>query len=321
MSTLVRRLDAWLFPPAPPERLAVLRLLVGTFATLYLAIRHQAFLSLADARAGRFQPVGILSPLHGPWPDAPLVALVLGAVVLGCAYTAGAWFRVTGPVFAVALLLLTTYRSSWGQILWIEDLMVIDVLVVGLARSADACSVDSRRRPPPTPASRADNVAYGWPVRLAALVTVASYLLAAVAKLRVGGLEWMIGDSLRNHVAYSNVRLDLFSGASSPIGRWLVAYGWVFPPFAVATVILELAAPLALIGGWVRTVWVIAMWLVHVGIAALMYVVFPFPLFLVAFAPFYRLEELPRRLMLRRRAPPRRLPGRRAAPGDLRAPG
>jgi hypothetical protein len=308
----LRSADRWLFPVAPPERLAVLRILVGTFATLYLAIRHRAFLSLADALPSRFEPLGVLSPLRGPWPRPVLWLFVAGAIVLGLAFTLGAAFRVSGPGFAIVLLLLTTYRSSWGQVLWIEDLMVVDVLIVGFARSADACSLDARRHARSTaadPTPTEPGVAYGWPVRLAALVTVTSYLLAAVAKLRIGGLDWMFGDSLRNHVAYSNVRLDLFAGASSPIGRWLVAYGWVFPPIAVATVVLELGAPLALVGGRVRDVWVVAMWLVHAGIAILMFVVFPFPLFLVAFAPFYRLEELPRRLALMRgRRPPRPAP-------------
>jgi hypothetical protein len=303
---VIGRVDGWLLEPAPAERLAVLRVLVGLFATLYLAIRQRAFLSLAAAPAGRFEPVGVLVPLDGPWPDVALAALFLAAVVLGVAFTVGAWFRVSGPAFAVLLLLLTTYRSSWGQLLWIEDLLVVDVLVVGLSRSADALSLDARRRSrrghDPRPG---DDPAYGWPVRLAALVTVVSYLLAAVAKLRTSGLDWMFSDSLRNHVAYSNVRLDLFSGASSPVGRWLVAFGWLFPPLAVATVVLELAAPVALVGGRWRDVWVVAMWLVHVGVAALMFVVFPFPLFLVAFAPFYRLEAIPVRLQgIRPRRPP-----------------
>jgi hypothetical protein len=32
--------------------------------------------------------------------------------------------------------------------------------------------------------------------------------------------------------------------------------------------------------------------LLHLGIAATMLIVFPYPLFLVAFAPFYRVERL-----------------------------
>ena len=36
----------------------------------------------------------------------------------------------------------------------------------------------------------------------------------------------------------------------------------------------------------------IAAWLMHVGIFAFMLIGFPFPLFLVAFAPLYRIERL-----------------------------
>ena len=42
-----------------------------------------------------------------------------------------------------------------------------------------------------------------WPVRVAAVVTVLTYVLAGIAKLRIGGVAWMTGDTLRNHVAFS----------------------------------------------------------------------------------------------------------------------
>ena len=285
--TGVERADRWLFARAPAERLAVLRMLVGAFAVSYLAVRLPVFLSLADASPGRFRPVGLLSLFSSPLPEPLLVTLVLGAMVLGLAFTAGVSFPVTGPAFALTLLVLCTYRSSWGQLLHFENLMVLDVLIVGFARSADACTVGRRPR-----RARVDDSAFGWPVRLAALVTVVTYVLAGLAKLRLGGLSWMVGDTLRNHVAYSAARLDLLGGTPSPVGRYLVRHASVFPPLATATVIVELAAPIALIGGRWRTTWVVSAWLLHAGVAALMFVVFPYPLFLVAFAPFFRLERL-----------------------------
>ena len=61
---------------------------------------------------------------------------------------------------------------------------------------------------------------------------------------------------------------------------------------AAASVAIELAAPLALLGGRWRNGWVVAAWMMHVGIAALMLVVFPYPLFVVAFLPFFELERV-----------------------------
>ena len=284
---MVARAEVWLFPPAPPERLATLRILTGLFAVTYLAVRFRAFVVLADAQPSRFVPVGVLSFLDRPFAGPVVIGSVFAALGLGVAYTVGAWFRLSGPAFALVLLVLSTYRSSWGQVLWIENLMVLHVLIVGFTHSADTFALTGRR----SLVSAAD-ARYGSPVRLAALVTVATYVLASVAKFRLSGSEWMFGDNLRNHVAYSAVRVDLLGGPASPIGRWLVAFDWLFPPMAVGAVMLELAAPLALFGGRVRTAWVASAWLMHVAIAALMYVTFPYPLFLVAFAPLYRLERL-----------------------------
>jgi hypothetical protein len=192
----------------------------------------------------------------------------------------------------VLLLLVVTYRSSWGQLLWFEALFVLHVLVVGVARGADSLSVDARRRQAPTPP---DAIAYGFPVRLAAVLTVVTYVLAGVAKLRLGGLDWLAGDTLRNHVAYTAARLDVLGATASPLVQPVMRVPWTFAPFAAATVAIELAAPVALLGGRIRTAWVLLAWTMHAAIAGLMFVVFPYPLLLAAFAPLYPLERLLRR--------------------------
>jgi hypothetical protein len=283
-----------LFPAAPPERLAVLRILVGVFAVAYLLINGPGFLSLADADPRRFEPVGVLTIATHPPPDFIVLGAFAVAVVSGIGFVAGLWFRVIGPLFALLLLALCTYRSSWGQMLWLENLMVLHVAIVGCSRSADARRWSLRRDGSTAGRTSATSVseAYGVPVRLAALVTVATYVLAAVAKFRIGGLAWATSDSLRNHVAATAVRAELLDAASSPIGRWLVQYGWPFPVMAAASVLLELASPIALVGGRLRDAWVVLTWMMHVSIAALMFVVFPYPLWVVAFAPFYDLEHL-----------------------------
>ncbi len=66
----------------------------------------------------------------------------------------------------------------------------------------------------------------------------------------------------------------------------------MWPFAAAATIVIELAAPVALLGGRIRTAWVLSAWLMHLGILAFMLIGFPFPLFLVAFAPLYRIERL-----------------------------
>ncbi len=280
------RIDRWVLAPAAPQGLATFRVLCGSFAVVYLLVRLGAFSSLTRATPSRFEPVGPLALLESPLPAPVVAAALVTALVAGVAFTMGAWFRVSGPLFALLLLALSTYRSSWGQLLYFENLMVLHVLIVGFARSADAISFDAHRRP-----RRRDPGAYGWPLRLAACVTVITYLLAGVAKVRIGGSAWLDGDTLRNHVAYSAARLDVLGGWPSPLARPLMRQTWMFAPLAVATLAIELGAPLALLGGRWRLVWVGAAWLMHVAIAALMFVLFAYPLAFVAFVPLFPLTR------------------------------
>ena len=283
---------SWFDGPGPAARLGVLRVLAGAFATIYLAVRLPAFHALGDAPARDFDPVGALWWMSSPMPAGSVTALLVLALAAGVAYTTGTWFRISGPCFAVALLALTTYHSSFGQLLWFENLVNLHVLIVACSPSADAVSVDARGRDPVT-----DRAAYGWPVRLAALVTVLTYVLAGVAKLRDAGWSWLSGETLGNHIAYSSARLEVLGANASPVAMLLVRHDWLLTPAAVLTIAFELGAPLALLGGRVRDVWVAGTWLLHVGIAVTMFVVFPYPLSLIAFAPLFRLERLlPRRL-------------------------
>ena len=281
--------DRRLFAPAPAARLAVLRMLVGTFTTVFLVVRAAYLLDISALPAARFEPVGALWFLGGPLPlDLVRVVLVV-AVVVGVAATLGWRYRVTGPVFAVLFGLLTTYDNSWQHVAHTENLVAMHLLVIGVAPAAAVLSLDARRR---GVISVADHVRFGFAVRLVSLLTVVTYFVAGVAKARHGGLEWVTGDVLRNQVAMDNVRKAVIGAPYSVIGGHLVRYGWLFPPMALATMVVELGAPLALLGGRVRTVWVAAAWGFHVAIVVVMAILFVYPLSGLAYASLLRPERL-----------------------------
>jgi hypothetical protein len=279
-------IERWLMTPAPAVRLAMFRIMIGVFSAGYLVARLPTLLEMGDESRIAWDPVGVLWWLGDPLPRWTIRCVVLATIVLAIASAAGAAFRIVGPAFAIALLFVTTYRSSGGQLLWFDDLLVLHAIVVACSPAADALRLGPRVEPV------GESARYGWPLRIAAIVTVVTYALAGVAKLRIGGIAWLDGDSLRNHVAYSATRLRVLGGTPSPLAEPMMEVGWLFTPLAVATLVIELGAPLALVVSRLRVPWVALAWCMHTAIAATMFVVFPYALALIAFAPLFRLERL-----------------------------
>jgi hypothetical protein len=286
--------SSWLRPSAPAERLGMVRILVATYAVVWLTGALGGILGLLDADPARWQPVGLLAPLDAPPAGGVVIGLLAVAFASGIAFAVGARARVTGPVFAAAFVLVATYRSSWGQIFHTDDLVAIHLIILAVAPSALAWSWDARRAELPVPDGR-----FGWPLRLMSIVTVATYVLAAVAKLRASGMDWVTGTVLRDQIAQDNVLKELFGAPSSPLAAQLLGHAWLFPPMAAFAVVVELGAPVALLGGRWRDAWVAAAWVFHLGILVLMTTVFPYQLSLVAYASMFAVERLPRTLARR----------------------
>jgi hypothetical protein len=288
------RAEGWLLAPAPPTRLAALRVLIGGYGVIHLIVTAPSLLAIARLPAAQLAPVGVLSWLPGPLPEAAVVGGLVVAVVSGLAFVLGARWRVSGPLFAALFFLLSNYRVSWGHVSHADHLPALQLLVCGLVPAADAWSLDRRRRlrcdgSAPRDESEPDS-RYGWPVRIMALITVVTYVVAGLAKLRYGGIGWLDGDVLRNQVATDALQKTLLGASHSPLGPWLAAHAVLAVPASLAALAVELGAPVALLGGRWRDAWVASAWLFHIGIAATMAIAFPYPLSLVAFAPFYAVE-------------------------------
>jgi hypothetical protein len=280
-------IEGWLMAPAPATRLAVFRILIGVFSAGYLLARLPVLLAMGDESRIEWEPVGVLWWLDDPLPGWAVRCAVLVTIALAVGFATGVAFRIVGPAFALALLFVTTYRSSNGQLLWFDNLLVLHAVLIGCSPAADALQLGGRGE-----AVVGESPRYGWPLRLAAIVTAVTYALAGVAKLRIGGTGWLDGDSLRNHVAFSATRLRVLGGTPSPLAEPMMNMGWLFTPLAIATLVIELGAPLVLVMSKLRVPWVALAWSMHAAIAATMFVVFPYPLALIAFAPLFRLERL-----------------------------
>jgi hypothetical protein len=282
----MKRLADWWFASVPAERLAALRILIGGYALVYVVARLPEFMAVARYGKAQFRPIGIVQVLDAPLPATAVLAIVIATVLLLGAFVAGFQFRITGPLAALALLWTITYRNVWGMIFHTENLLVLHVIALAVAPAAHAWSLDARRgSPAPAPAG------YGWPIKLLAVLTIATYVLAGVAKLRIAGLDWIDGEQLRNQIAVDNLRKALLGDGVAPLAYLVLERPSPLIVFSVLTLAIELGAPLALVGRRLGHVWVVSAWGFHAGVVLLMNIWFPYPLFGFAFLPLLPAER------------------------------
>ena len=289
MRGAIAALGRWWFAPVPPERLAALRIAVGAFATLWVAARLPELMAVARLPASQFAPAGVIRVLATPLPPAAAIAIGVATIGLVAAFTAGVRYRVVAPLAAAATLWTLSYRSSWGMVFHTDNLLVLHLIALACAPAADAWALG--RGAPPTPAP-AGGSGHGWAIKLLAALTCATYLLAGIAKLRLAGLDWLDGDQLRNQIAIDNVRKALLGAAPAPLARLLVAHPAALMLLSLTSLAIELAAPLALLGGRAARRWALAAWAFHAGVVVAMNVWFLYPLIGVAFLPLFAAERV-----------------------------
>lgn len=260
---------------AVPElsRLTVLRVLVATYVAVWTTVRAPALLDTLDFAERRLDPVGPLAFLNSPLPDVVVIALVLVTPIAAVVMAAGRAPRVSGPVAAIGFLFLTTYRNSWGNIFHTENLASLHLVVLAI--------VPFRRDRDTT-----------WAVDAMAVLTVGTYFLAGIAKLRISGTAWLDGDVLRHQIAFDNSRKEILGDTSSPFAGWLIRQSWLLGPAAVMSVMVEVGAPLALLHRRVAAGWAALAFGFHLGVLAFMAILFPYHLLGIALAPLLPVERL-----------------------------
>ena len=268
------------------QRLAIMRAVMGTYAVVWTIVRAANIIDTSQQPARRFDPVGPLWFLHNPLPVWVTVAGIAAVIVAGCGLIVGWRYRVTAPIAALAFLFVTTYRNSWGHIIHTENLASLQLLVLAIAPAAAVWSLDARRSTHREP-TRDDG---WWAVKAMAVLAVGTYFVAGMAKLRISGIHWIDGDVLLHQVAFDNARKIVVGAPASPIAAFFLDQRWAMAPAAVGAMIIELGAPLALIKERFAIVWVTAAIMLHLGILAIMAILFPYQLLAIAMLPLLPVE-------------------------------
>lgn len=305
MNGPLRKIGPHWFAEAPAARPAVLRILIGAYAFWYLWNRREMLNSMERNRDLKlYRPVGV-ARLHRQPPPVPLVrAVVAATLAANVAFVAGWRHHVTGPLYSGLFLWLLSFRNSWSMIYLNDNVLVFHLLILGHTPSADVLSLDARRGGPPSrsrwhlfgsPASRnrAGDWRYGWPLSLMNAVTVATYFLAGVAKLKgPSGLEWASGEQLRRQIAVDALRKEVMGKPAAPMAYKLFRQDGLFHMLALGSLVVETAAPLVLVDRRLARFWALNAWAMHWGILALMNISFRYQLSGLMYLSFFDGERL-----------------------------
>lgn len=265
----VHAVARWWFSPLPRGRVAVFRTIVYLFIFVDVFVTTSWVAGHGELPAALYQPLFLGRVLPLPTPTPAVVAVVQVALLVGAATAAtGRWPRAVG--FAVLALYLEWMfiAFSYGKVDHdrVAFLVALAVLpTVGRARWGD----------------RTADEASGWALRSVQIAVVLTYLFAAFAKLRFGGIAWLNGATLMRSVLRR--------------GTFIVDPLRDHPAVLVAAqygiVLFELASPLLLVAGRVGMVFLGVALVFHAVTYATITIIFlPHVICLSAFLPLERLK-------------------------------
>jgi hypothetical protein len=193
MDALTRAWSRWWLTPVDDGRIVALRWLAYAFVPLDVLWTTASIAEHRFVPGGLYRPLRIGRLLHVPVPTADGVttvrALLLLAALVALVATARRWTAVTPVGWAVAVLYLwwMLIGQSYGKVDHDRFAYLVLLFVLPTVRTAPA-------------AGRRASEAAGWAVRMVQVGVVATYVLAAWAKVRFGGWGWANGATLTRAV-------------------------------------------------------------------------------------------------------------------------
>jgi hypothetical protein len=167
----------------------------------------------------------------------------------------GLFTRTSMFVFALGVWFFISHGYSYADVHHTQALFAIFLMTLPFAPIGHSLSVDAvlrRRRAAVRPETeRLDTVM--WPLKLAHVLLAMTYFSTGITKLLSGGLAWMNGYTLQNHIFSDAINRDI------PIGIWLsqqhtlcilLAIGTIaFELFFFLSILLPRTAPWFFVGG------------------------------------------------------------------------
>jgi hypothetical protein len=262
---LTRRWFAFWFEPSRPGDLGLSRLLFfGGLLVMYLNVDVSEWGTVSRAF---WRPTAFFAALGlQPLSEGSLDALqTIWRIALACS-AIGMFTRTSMTVSALLGFYILGLPHNFGHTYHFDALLVIAMAILAMSRAGDAFSVDRWRtgKPPPPPSGE-----YTWPIRMIWVAMSLVFFAAGVAKLRHGGLEWIISDNMKVIL----MRAPYHVSDADPlthVGLWIAAHDWLTRVLAASALIIELGFIASLVSRRARIIFVPAAFLLLVGIRVLM---------------------------------------------------
>jgi hypothetical protein len=216
------RFMRWLFASVPLGRVAALRTLAYSFIVFDVFVYSEAARLKSTVPTDLYVPLNVGEILPFPDPSTAVVNTCFwGLLILSPIAAIGIFPRFLGSVIFLLYFEWMLIFNSYGKVDHDRFAFLVALALlptIGRARHGD---------------SRLSEKA-GWAFRVIQLAVIATYFLAAWAKLRFGGLEWLWGTTLtwailRRGTEWSN---------------WMLDHVWMIKTSQVGIIVSELISPI-----------------------------------------------------------------------------
>jgi hypothetical protein len=240
-------LDGALWGPETGARLLLVH--AGLAALIGVRIAAGSYRQLAGTPTALVEPVPFLAFLDRMPSAEVFVAIQIVGAVAALAAVLRRRPRLAFAVAWVCYLVLAGLRASRGKVLH-NDLLLLWVSAPFLLAPV---RVD---RDDPVPRRR-----YGWPVRVAIVITALIYFLAGYHKLRRSGPSWAYGDNMR----YVSLWGPSVGASGWPgLAQWTGENIWLSRASGVFILGAELTFPVVIFVRWTRVWYAVAAVFLHV---------------------------------------------------------
>lgn len=228
------------FAPSAPYNLAVARVLVFG----YLAYRGYSYTSWYKFGKHSWAPISFFAALDIPLlPEpvvtvmVPLLRLTAVCAALGVAYRWTAWFST------VCFWYLAGTAQCFGKVDHADNALALSCAILSLAFATDVWSVPQFLRRKQAPTMVAPSPEYRWPLQLMLLVVGMMYFAAGWNKHARAGWNWALSDNMLRQMLAHEFSRD----PPTNLGVFLSGYPLVCKAMGLWALVVELAAPLALL--------------------------------------------------------------------------